>query len=470
MLLGLVGFGVVVMLLGTGHVFGREGSKLFGLVVLASMLLVPILVATSPVASGVATAATAVLAVAVFAVAVFLVSVLAFVSYLMVLCILTGLLFLVFVPMRALHWVWLIYRKIAYRCPYDACSYSGLPVHVCTCGQEYADLRPSFYGIFYHTCRHRDGDVKLPTLNLLGRKRLVRLCGKCKYPLGHSSFGELSEIPILLVGGTNTGKSVFLRQAVRGLRDALATRFPGAQVALDSRTQEHRLQEDFNRLDKGQVLDKTTGDVVEACGVALRLKKPRLHSLLYLYDPPGDDFSSMQRLGGKQSLHHLQGFFLLVDPFASPGLKRVGTAADAPDLKVSQAPLSDVVRNLIVAVNQHLVAFPTQRCSVPIAVVINKVDALPAGSAPCLAALAAQNGAARVGAPCRQTLEDLGEGPSLRNLELKFSTVEYFACSALGRAYDPREHTPFRPQGVEAPLIWLIERAIFQREGALSLT
>ena len=56
----------------------------------------------------------------------------------------------------------------------------------------------------------------------------------------------------------------------------------------------------------------------------------------------------------------------------------------------------------------------------------------------------------------RQALEQLGEGRSIRALEMKFATVRYFACSALGRMPDHRDQSPFQGTGVTEPFLWLL--------------
>jgi hypothetical protein len=95
-----------------------------------------------------------------------------------------------------------------------------------------------------------------------------------------------------------------------------------------------------------------------------------------------------------------------------------------------------------------------EKCQVPLAVVLNKTDALPAKEHPFLADLVSSDDGAHD--RCRQALERLGEGRSIRALEQKFETVRYFACSALGRMPDPRDHSPFRGSGAIEPFLWLL--------------
>ncbi len=117
-----------------------------------------------------------------------------------------------------------------------------------------------------------------------------------------------------------------------------------------------------------------------------------------------------------------------------------------------------MVSELIRAVNEIVLDHPHKKCHVPLAVVMNKVDALPTGEYPYLDRLISNNGSpAAPGARCRAALERLGEGPALRALEQKFSRVQYFACSALGRIPNHRDKEPFEASGVIDPFLWLLE-------------
>src|SRR6185436_3833946 len=176
-----------------------------------------------------------------------------FAVYFLALLALTAASLLVFLPLRGSQEAWLLLRRVTYRYPYEDCAWRGLPIHVCACGERYPDLLPSFYGIFHHTCRHQDGkSEKLPTLDLLGRNRLTRLCGGCKRPLIHSSLGELPEWPVAVVGGAGAGKTVFLLQATRQLGERLAER-RGA-LRIDAAAQEAGYRSQMATLDRGQVV------------------------------------------------------------------------------------------------------------------------------------------------------------------------------------------------------------------------
>lgn len=73
-------------------------------------------------------------------------------------------------------------------CP--TCHHRGRPTHACsTCGAAEHDLRASAYGVLFARCD--SCGTRLPTLDLLGRRRLKRSCGHCGVALTHEDLGRL---------------------------------------------------------------------------------------------------------------------------------------------------------------------------------------------------------------------------------------------------------------------------------------
>jgi hypothetical protein len=367
---------------------------------------------------------------------------------------------LVFLVLRIAHGTGLLWRGIFCRCPYDDCGRAGLPIHICSCGNQYADLRPDFaHGLFFHTCQHDNEQTRLPTMDFLGRKKLPRLCRHCKRPVVLSSFGELPERPIAIVGAPSSGKTLFLRQAIRALHKRLGA-IPGASVRVDSEPQARELERDLRLLDRGQVLAKTAGDVTQAFGLALRIPRPRkFRCLLYLFDSPGEDFLTVARFGRKESVQHLKGIVLLIDPFSLPALADYAKQQDGA-VPHGEMGLEEVVGVLLAGVNQRLVNRPSEMSSVPVAVVLSKADTLPLAAFPILQGLCPADGRSddeRSSGRCRSALIQLGAGNTVRALEHKFTRVRYFACTALGRTPSAKDDRPFQASGVAAPLLWLLQ-------------
>jgi hypothetical protein len=325
-------------------------------------------------------------------------------------------------------------------------------------------LLPSFYGLFSHTCRNGSHVKKLPTLDIRGRNKLARLCRGCRRPIQHSSFGELAEQAIALAGGTSTGKTVLLAQALRGLTEHyVACR---GVTAIDSAEQISAFETMLQRLASGRVPEKTAGGISKAWTLAVRVPTgtayPKgLRSLLLLFDNPGEIFVSGGQLSHMRALQNLKGIILLVDPFS---LSVLSQEADLhPEIKASQDSFLNVAGALVQGARQYLALDQYGKCGVPLAVVITKVDALrpfePAHS--FLAAIQPVDGRVKNeqwSASCRQAIDRLGGGSALRALELNFSQIRFFACSALGRMPGTGSGD-FRPAGVLEPFLWVLDPA-----------
>ena len=386
-----------------------------------------------------------------------LAAIVVFLACLLALMTLTALSFLLFLPMRAGQEIYLLYRHITYRCPYDDCPSDGkkLPIHICECGAEYKDLKPSFYGIFHHTCRHGDEDVKLPTMDILGRNKLQRKCAGCGNPLIHSSIGDAALRSIFMVGGTGSGKTVFLTQAIRNLCDHFGS-LPGGKAYVDSKGQKSEIDGLLELLDRGELPAATAVDR-EAFGVVVNVPKQFRKSLLYLYDSPGESFQSMDKFSRKRGMRSVAAVVLLVDPFSLKGLtehrQRLGSA-----LGTTRMPLETIAGNLAQLLAMIRTPGRSGKFDIPLAVVISKADALPTNDHAYLDGLCPTNGETpdTLNTRCRQAINRMGGGNAIRALEQNFSDVRYFACSALGRMPDAGNRDPFQPIGVTEPFLWTL--------------
>jgi hypothetical protein len=142
----------------------------------------------------------------------------------------------------------------------------------------------------------------------------------------------------------------------------------------------------------------------------------------------------------------LEGLILLVDPFSFPAVQQ---REGAPDYAVS--PLQDVVRVIVTWIASGRSSGPGAKLPLRVAVVLSKAD---------LASVREQFGdlarGSIAGQTCREALAKWGGAAVIRDLELRFAAVEYFACAPLGRAPDPRSREPFHGRGVLEPLEWLL--------------
>ncbi len=100
-------------------------------------------------------------------------------------------------------------HRIRYTCP--ACNEPGVPQFRCpSCSELASDLFPSPHGIFHAHCAKCQ--TELPTLDLLGRLALPKVCGNrnCSADLAHPAIGKQREVHIGFVGAQSSGKTTLM--------------------------------------------------------------------------------------------------------------------------------------------------------------------------------------------------------------------------------------------------------------------
>lgn len=379
--------------------------------------------------------------------------------YLIGLVTVTGLTVIVFGPIRLYLWIYMRVKKLTYDCPCDQCPPRGsaLPIYLCACGHAYTDLQPSFYGIFHHRCHHDDGThVDLPTLDMLGRSKLPQFCPTSGQPMVYGRVGLARRYPIVVVGPTRAGKTVFLTQAAR----ELWTRINAGGDRMATLMPEEELKQKMDLLDSGQTPDATTGAVSSSVGVFVQRKdRRRKKMIIEIFDEPGEVYESIDRFAQKQVMQRAGGIILLIDPFSLPKLAGHATRAGL-DAAQARTTMTATIDNLV-----HLVAMmrdrdADQKFSIPLSVVISKADELPTLEMSWLANLYTTNGEVvdekALSDRCRNALSNLGIAQKILLIEQNFSNVRYFACSALGRRFVPGDRRPFKAAGVGKPFLWLL--------------
>jgi hypothetical protein len=350
--------------------------------------------------------------------------------------------FLLLVPLSILTFLnglWLLWRRIFYTCPNRLCAYRGLPIHVCPrCGREHGRLWPNLYGVFYHpcTCGHR-----LPTLDILGRSNLVRLCTDCRTEL---SVVGLPEELVALAGATSVGKTTFLLSSIQSLQEGDSKRLKTEAVVPQ---QQEYLEGEITKLKHGTEPAKTDFSLAHA--YLLRLERESRQTLLFYYDAAGEVFSSIDSFTNQKVVKYLDGLILLVDPFSLEGLCHEVDRCEE-GIRPSPTPFIDVVAGTIATL--HKARGSRNRNSILLAVVITKADAQPVK-----AVLGDVTYRLPTSDKCKDALINWGAGNSLQLLHQNFKTIRYFACSALGRSPDIHNRSPFKAYGVLEPLAWILE-------------
>ncbi len=342
------------------------------------------------------------------------------------------------VPLR-LSWNVLHYYFVP--CPY---CYQPIarPVYVCpTCKTKHARLRPDLYGILTHrcrSCRHL-----LPTLDMLGRKRLGRLCPSCEHPLG-GAIGRGASVHIALVGASSAGKTSYIVQALGALSEKYREWY---RLKFADQEQEKQVKLAIDQLQHGRTLTPVTTTVPEPYVLHAQPSRFSASRLIYLYDPIGKVFTASEYAGRQEYYRYAHGVLLCID---------AGALVSAGALPVMQI-YEHMMELFEIFVGLHR----GRRYRQSIAVVITKAnqpqldDEL--GSAARMALMqqdASVSSAEAMHQLARAFLCAHGLDNLVRDLESHFEHVRYFSCEALEGGVEKEGAL-----AVLEPLEWLLTRA-----------
>lgn len=359
-------------------------------------------------------------------------------------------------------------------CPSRTCGHVGQAIHVCSqCGQMDTGLKPNRYGAFYHIHRCENPTntsivyYQVPTLDAAARDRmkrseaaayralaqdklispapllkqgdpvktrdqLERHCAHCEatYP-----EWKLPERLIAVVGGDGVGKTSFVMATAHHLMST--TRY-NAHIA---EAQHAPFMDALRRWQKNDL--RSTTPLQSADAYQFRLTLNDQDTLLYYYDAPGSDYSSIAQFGRQEFVQRLDGIVLLIDPFNLDGLRDL----DEASFEASFTPLEDIVETLITTLLR--LQGGNQRYTIPVAVVITKAD-LPLAQRDLGAVAGIKHDRNKT---CRQALAFWGADWLMNLLDKHLETIDYFACSTL--ADRPDQLFSFPPHDVMEPLEWI---------------
>jgi hypothetical protein len=394
--------------------------------------------------------------VLVFGTAFFLIASVAHVIILLTFFLLVYLLFsLIYLTERA----YLAWKGFFAVCP-ECHSKAPLAVYFCPkCNSAHRRLIPSSYGILYRTC---SCGQKLPTTFFLQRGSLPASCPDCKHMIGN--LIEVRKIFIPVFGGPAVGKTAFLAAGVRELAEQWAPPRGLAVTFPDSRT-EGEIQNSWKFLAQGHPPMKTATNLPRAFTVQVG-RNGQEGRLLYLYDPAGETFGETEGLILHKYQQYLSGLVFLIDPFAVPEVRDIYAdrlPAVENSLKPSKLLTEDAFARILIGLEEHFGLEKGTRLKVPLAIVVNKIDAFgleqrigePAVQAALRASPVPADPAAIRNQTVREQLVRWGLGHLVHQLETRCSQIGYFACTSLGRMPDGTQ--PLQGRGVLDPLLWLLE-------------
>lgn len=336
-----------------------------------------------------------------------------------------------------------------------------LPHYKCPkCGVIHTKLKPGRYGIWTRTC---ECGAKLPTTFLNGRDKLKAYCPFPNCGEEIEDGGKHVDLCIPIVGGTSSGKTCFITQAVTNVGNnvsayGLEYRNYGGTNA------DYEASKDM--IDRKYTPDKTQESRLSYFRFYLTPKGRKVKNLIALCDVAGEIYSNDASLGGQIGYQYANAFLLVVDPLSVVDYKR--TLENTPGVDVAKYGASperiDAVVGRLVGLLQNIFGIKANKMlATDVAVVFTK------GDIPGLSDLIGENAVKNYmtanpgvnkydaqNAVCEKFLIENGEANFINTVKNSFKSVQFFCSSALGHNQDGTE---FVAEGVEDPVLWLIDKA-----------
>ena len=177
---------------------------------------------------------------------------------------------------------------------------------------------------------------------------------------------------------SNSGKTNLMITALRQLIESFAPS-NGITVRFANAAEEIDFQRKIQDLDAGQVMGATVRvETPTAFNLVLEPKQGP-SSTLYMYDAAGEDFQIGDRMLTGQRFHrYTDAILLVVDPSAEEDLQRQYPDVDWKSMNPARENISVIEGRMIPFWERALSVGSDRRFSVPLAVIVTKMDGLKA--------------------------------------------------------------------------------------------
>lgn len=357
-------------------------------------------------------------------------------------------------------------RKRIFTACHECKEKSLIPTYICPrCGEKHTNLTPGVYGIIHRRCNCGE---KLPTTFFNGRRNLKAICPHCGTPLADR---ESVPICIPIVGGRSVGKTAFITAFSKKFIDEVApSRSWNTEFYNDTKANIYKEIEQDYLTGSTRMTDRPQ-DVNKASSVSFSffVKGAPFNPerLVHVYDIAGEVFTDNSENEIQKQYEYCQGIVLMIDPFAIPAVKNRCESHLAPEdiAGIGKADINEIVDSFLNKLREVTGLSDKNMSSVPLAVVIGKIDSAnicnEVGDA-AIKAKMAENPTSyndyydTMDYVCRKFLKENGMESFINNVDLKFRENRYFSCTAIGHTRDKGQYDP---QGVLAPMQWLFGKA-----------
>ena len=341
------------------------------------------------------------------------------------------------------------------KCPHCYRRISS-PVFQCpSCGAKHTNLVPGLYGLLLRQCSC--GEAKLPTLFALGKaRRLTSYCPheQCEKQLSAGVFARNIHIPF--AGGPTAGKTSLM---AANLMQLLQGQCKGLKAELIDEEDRRSFADVWKPNFEAGIASAKTADLAPpALLLSIGQKQPGACTL-YVYDPAGEAFEETDPLLKHSYLQYASGTILIVDPFSMESVReKIGHEMEGADFDYSRQSPTAVFEQLVRALVARAGLNRQRASSLPLAVVIPKIDAFRLYQDMHLPITEESvDDWSQAGAKESQRIRawlNKQDSNLVRLIEGQFTHVRYFAVTAFGVHHESGK--PFRPIRTLQPFRWLL--------------
>ncbi len=301
-------------------------------------------------------------------------------------------------------------------------------------------------------------------------------CPICRKPV-HKIIGK--NIIISIIGSRDSGKSHYIGVLIHEIMNRLAQKFEWIVVPEEEtlRLYETNFQSIYTT---NQILNLTVKnyDGYYDPYIFYIIDKKGKEFTLTIFDTAGEDFESDDLMeNSAKHAFHASGIIFLIDPLKILNVYtklNLEIAANSSSVSADRAFQNDAILSILSrSLRRHYDIRENEKISIPLGVVVPKIDAIAADFPPHYACLfqsghAAKKGFSlaenrRVNTEIQKWLAGLKDGAIdsfMAQLNMNYSNYSYFGVSSLGMKNSPDKNGMFstpRPHRVEDPVLWILK-------------
>ncbi len=305
----------------------------------------------------------------------------------------------------------------------------------------------------------------------------TRLCPTCHYELSHD-VGQIDQRIVAIIGGSNTGKSVYIAALINRLQHEVGANFDFGVSMIGDGTRERWMKDFYRPLFENKTLltgtQSATADQSVKIPLIFRLTLKHGNNIRALnisfFDTAGEDMANLkvdQLSVEARYILHADGIIVLLDPLQLDTIRHQLPNANLPKADQMARP-NFIVERLRELFEQYYGLPGSKKIKTPVAFTFSKVDTLKPILSPDSALLRVGEHFGKLDLQDVQSVStEIGNyvqawiNPGFyKDVDLWFANYRFFGISSLGRRPDANNRLADVPNSrrVEDPFLWLLHQ------------